>query len=149
MAGARPTLTDTVRAFWAAQAAGDAQSARALMCDDVEWTVVGQHAPVARTYFGTGEFFGQLMATLGRTFEPGSAVMDIRGMYEDAAQSTVVTHLRETARTRTGLTFDNEIVTIMTVRDGQIARCREVMDLYEVRRTFGAQPAPEPANAHE
>ena len=44
-----------------------------------------------------------------------------------------------TARTRTGLDFDNEIVTIMTVRDGAIRTCLEFMDLHEVRRTFGEE----------
>ena len=149
MTSATITLAETVRAFWAAQAAGDAKAARALMADDVEWTVIGRHAAVARTYRGVDAFFGQLIATLGRTFEPGSAAMDIRGVYEDPAQSTVITELRETARTRTGLDFDNDIVTIMTVNDGRITSCREFMDLHEVRRTFGDEPATTPTHAHE
>ncbi|MGM0931192.1 MAG: nuclear transport factor 2 family protein [Actinomycetota bacterium] len=149
MATAITSLTETVRAFWAAQAVGDAETARMLMADDVEWTVVGRHAAVARTYRGVEAFFGELIAALGRTFEPGSAVMDIRGVYEDAAQSTVVTHLYETARTRTGLDFENDIVTIMTVEDGRITNCREFMDLHEVRRTFGDEPATKPVHARE
>ncbi|MGW6174124.1 nuclear transport factor 2 family protein [Arthrobacter sp. NPDC055138] len=142
-------MTEIVRAFWTAQAAGDAEAARTLMADDVVWAVVGRHAAVARTYRGVEAFFGELITTLSRTFEPGSAVMDIRDMYEDAAQSTVVTHLYETARTRTGLNFENDIVTIMTVKDGRITHCREFMDLHEVRRTFGDEPATRPVNAQE
>ncbi|MCG2624807.1 nuclear transport factor 2 family protein [Arthrobacter sp. I2-34] len=141
MPAAAGAQSGTVRAFWDAQAAGDAAAARAVLAEDLEWTVAGRHSGLARTYRGREAFFGELIATLSATFEPGSAVMDIRGIYEDTARSTVVTHLRETARTRTGLEFDNEIVTIMTVEDGRITACREFMDLHEVRRTFGGDTA--------
>jgi ketosteroid isomerase-like protein len=128
-----------VRKFWEAQAAGDAQSARTVLAADIEWTVVGQHSFLARTYRGAQEFFDELIGTLAATFVPGSAVMEIHGMYLDAEQSVVVTHLRETARTRDGQFFDNGIVTIMTVADGRITRCQEFMDLHEVRRAFGEE----------
>jgi ketosteroid isomerase-like protein len=132
---------DVVRGFWDAQASGDRDAAHGVLAEDVEWTVVGRHSAVARTYRGRTEFFGVLIARLGEVFEPGSACLRVRGIYEDVEQDTVVTHLRETARTRTGLDFDNEIVTIMTVRDGAIRTCLEFMDLHEVRRTFGEETA--------
>lgn len=128
-----------VRTFWEAQAAGDAKTARAVLAKDVEWTLVGHHSSLARTYRGVDEFFDGLIGTLAATFMPGSAAMEIRSMYLDAGQSTVVTHLRETATTRDGLFFDNDIVTIMAVIDGRITRCQEFMDLHEVRRTFGEE----------
>lgn len=128
-----------VRKFWDAQAVGDEQSARSVLAEGLEWTVVGQHSRLARTYRGVDEFFDELIGTLAATFVPGSAVMEIRGMYLDAGQSVVVTHLRETASTRDGLLFDNDIVTIMTVAGGRIAKCQEFMDLHEVRRAFGEE----------
>ncbi|OIH85371.1 hypothetical protein BLJ79_09400 [Arthrobacter sp. UCD-GKA] len=94
---------------------------------------------MARTYYGADAFFNELIGTLASTFVPGSAAMEMRGMYLDAEQSMVVTHLRETARTHDGLFFDNDIVTIMNVTDGRITRCQEFMDLHEVRRTFGEE----------
>jgi ketosteroid isomerase-like protein len=131
-----------VRRFWEAQAAGDAQTTRTLVTDDMNWTVMGRHSSVARTYRGADEFFDKLIGTLTATFVPGSAAMEIHGMYLDTEQQVVVTHLRETARTRDGLIFDNDIVTIMTVADGRITHCREFMDLHEVRRTFGEEDPP-------
>ena len=128
-----------VRGFWDAQASGNREAAHRVLAEDLEWTVVGRHSAVARTYRGRTEFFAGLIARLGEVFEPDTARMQVRGVYEDAEQDTVVTHLRETARTRTGLDFDNEIVTIMTVRDGAIRTCLEFMDLHEVRRTFGEE----------
>lgn len=131
------TPSDVVRRWWAARAAGDEPASRALLSVDLEWTVVGRHASVARTYRGPDAFFGELVAGNVEVFEPGSARTVIRGLYEDALQDTVVTHLHKTARTRNGLDFQNDIVTIMTVRGGLIGSCLEFMDLHEVRRTFG------------
>lgn len=132
-------LAVVVRAFWQAQADGDRRAAEVLLAEDLVWTVEGRHSRVARTYRGRDAFFDELIAELGRTFEPGTVSLDLRGVYEDAAQQAVVTELLETARTREGLAFEVGIVTVMAIRDGRITACREYMDLHEVRLAFGEE----------
>ncbi|WP_417221301.1 nuclear transport factor 2 family protein [Arthrobacter sp.] len=140
----RPSPAVVVSAYWAARERGDETAARELLAEDLEWTVVGRHAAVVGTYRGPDQFFNQLVAGNAAVFQPGTAQSRILGIFEDAQQNTVVTHTRKTARTRTGLHFDNEIVTIMTIAHGRIRICREFMDLAEVNRTFGANPPLDP-----
>jgi ketosteroid isomerase-like protein len=128
-----------VERFWAANATGDVDTLKAVLAPDVEWTVVGRTVPIAKTYHGQDEFFGELIATLIASFTPGTVQMTVTGMFEDLERSTVVTQVHERAESVTGATFDNDIVTVMTIADGRIAAAAEYMDLLEVSRSI---PAP-------
>lgn len=129
-----PTPGEVVAAFWAAQARGDAATAREQLAPDLEWVVVGRTHPVARTYHGPDGFFGELIAELGRAFEPGSVSLRVTAQVE--AGPTVVTEVHETARARNGEEFVIDLLTVMEVVDGRIRTCREYMDLLEVSRSF-------------
>ena len=126
-----------VRDFWEAQERGDRDAARAVLSESLVWRVAGEHAEVARTYIGADSFFDDLIGILGKTFVPGSVSLQLRALYTDEAQSTVISHVHETAQARNGKVFDIEIITIMRVEDGVITTCDEFMDLHEVLRVFG------------
>lgn len=126
-----------VRAFWEAQANGDRAAARAVLAETLVWRVAGDHAVVARSYVGVDSFFDDLIDTLGQTFVPGSVRLELDAIYTDARQSTVISHVHETAQARNGKIFDVEIITIMRIESGRIAICDEFMDLHEVLRVFG------------
>lgn len=131
------SAAQTVRTFWEAQQNGDRQTASALLSESLIWRVAGNHSAVARTYHGREAFFRELIGTLGQTFVTGTVQLEIRGIYSDASQSMVTSHIHETAEAQNGLSFDIEIITLMKVVDGMITTCDEFMDLHEVRRVFG------------
>lgn len=126
-----------VRHFWEAQEKGDRAAARAVLSESLVWRVAGEHAAVARTYTGVDSFFEDLIGTLGKIFVPGTVSLQLRALYTDEVQSTVISHVHETAQARNGKEFDIEIITIMRVEDGMITTCDEFMDLHEVLRVFG------------
>jgi ketosteroid isomerase-like protein len=125
-----------VEQFWSANAAGDVDTLKAILASDVEWTVVGRTVPIAKTYHGQEEFFGELIATLIASFRPGTVQMAVTGMFEDLERSTVITQVREKAESVTGATFENDIITVMTIAGGRITAAAEYMDLLEVSRSI-------------
>lgn len=133
------TTKETVERFWQAFSTGDAAGMTAVLHPDVTWTVVGRHAPVAREYVGRDAFFGELLAGLAQAFDMSTLRMERIGLYADEDEGTGVLHLRETATSVTGNAFDNEIIDVMTVRDGRIVAVREVMDLAEVNQAFASE----------
>jgi ketosteroid isomerase-like protein len=136
---ASASLTPVAQKFFTAVSQGDIDGLRAAIAPEIEWTVVGHTVAIAKTYRGYDEMFGELLGALATLFVPGSVKIEIIAQYEDLAQSTVVTHFHETAQGQaSGKTFNNQVVTIMTIADGKIVKGLEFMDLYEFKQATEA-----------
>lgn len=136
VAASAADLRGPVERFWAAQASGDRDAAAAQLAPELEWVVVGRGHPLARTFRGREAFFGELIAALGRGFRPGSVRLEVLEVLADTERGRVVSRIAETATGTGGEPFEVELITVMSVSDGLIHSCREVMDLGEVARAL-------------
>lgn len=131
-------LRRVVETFWAAQSRGDRAAAEAVLHPDLRWIVSGTGHPLAREFRGREAFFAELIGALRLGFEPGSQQLTLVETVADVERARVVSVVHQTARGRGGEPFEVDMITVMTVRDGRIVDCLEVMDLAAVARALPA-----------
>ena len=115
--------------------AGDTDAVRGLFAEDATWTLAAGDLPIAGVWEGRDVILYEFLATAMSYYEPGSASFEVNGMVSEG--SRVVLMWTSRARTRTGLSYENECIGVFTVRDGLIQSVREWMDtLYAHDRAF-------------
>lgn len=126
-----------IETFWQAHSTGDRDTLKSIISEQIEWTVVGNTVPIAKTYTGHGGFFDELLGGLDASFVPDTVDMELKNLFVDEDAQVGIIELYESATTRDGKLFANNIVNVLEVADGKVAKVREYMDLAEVKEAFG------------
>jgi uncharacterized protein len=124
-----------VEQYVAAVGAGDIEAVRGLFADDATWTLAAGDLPIAGEWQGRDVIVYEFLTTAMSYYEPGSTSFEITGTIAEGDR--VVLQWTSRARTRTGLSYENECIGVFTVVDGRIESVREYMDtLYAHDRAF-------------
>jgi ketosteroid isomerase-like protein len=134
------TAKDVAQRFWAAQTAGDAETAIGLLAPDLKWTVMGSGVEVVGTYDGPNGLYGDLVTKLAGYFEPGSFRQELKSVWADEERGVVVSEFHDSARSVNGHELSIDAVAVFHVADGVIREAREYVDLRQVE--LAAAPTP-------
>jgi uncharacterized protein len=115
---------EVVKAFFAAAFGGDKDAMLALVADDVEWIVPGDHWPLAGTHRGHEGLAARLKV------EAEQMAMTLSEPREFIAQGNrvlVVGYAEGTVRA-TGKSFKDHWIFSITIEDGKLSNIREYVD---------------------
>lgn len=128
-------VEETVFAFFAALGSEDWEATRALMTDDVQWTVMARGVPGEGTHQGADAIFA-FIKPVRALFEVGSPQLTIRSV--TSAGPRVIMESHGGGQLKDGRAYDNNYVMVVEVRDGRVAALREYMDSHYVHELLGA-----------
>jgi uncharacterized protein len=115
---------EVVKAFFAAAFGGDKDAMLALVADDIEWIVPGDHWPLAGTHRGH-----EGLAALLKV-EAEQMAMTLSEPREFIAQGNrvLVVGYAEGAVRATGRAFKDHWIFAITIEDGKLSNIREYVD---------------------
>ncbi|WP_369229112.1 nuclear transport factor 2 family protein [Streptomyces sp. R21] len=127
----------TVERYLRAIADRDAPTVIQLLADDVEFWIAGDH-PVCGTWKGRDAVVGGFLLPLGELFDPQAGyTIEVRSMIAEGGQVAVECLSRST--TKANVPYENRIVSVYTVKDGQITRMHEYFDTAYFTKTLAAR----------
>jgi len=118
---------------WDMITAGDAEGFLNTLSDDATWTFFGTHK-FAGTFDGKAEIIAKLFEPLGEVLEDG---IKIKVNTVTAEGDRVIMETTGTARTKSGVDYNNTYCMVVTVANGKIAAVREYLDSELVTAAFG------------
>jgi ketosteroid isomerase-like protein len=92
-----------------------------IFADDMTWEITGRSA-AAKKYASTREFVDEVLRPFGARFSAGDPFrpVDIRAVYDDEEQGTVVVLWDGRGTTTAGTLYENTYVWIMTLDGGKV-----------------------------
>ena len=116
MSSNREIVTDAFRSW--ADGTGYVAS---LFADDMTWEITGRSA-ASRKYANTQQFLDECLHPFGARFSPSDPFrpVNIRAIYDDEDNSTVIVLWDGQGTTTAGTTYRNTYAWFMTLRSGKI-----------------------------
>lgn len=118
---------------WAMITVGDAEGFLSKLSDDATWTFTGSHL-LAGTMDGKAEIITKLFEPLGDVLEDG---IKVKINTITAEGDRVIIETKGTARTKSGVDYNNDYCIVVMVKDGLIVAVREYLDTELVTAAFG------------
>jgi uncharacterized protein len=118
---------------WAMITAGDGEGFLNTLSDDATWTFTGSHL-LAGTMNGKAEIISKLFEPIGEVLEDG---IKVKINTITAEGDRVIMETKGTARTKSGVDYNNDYCIVVTVSDGLIVAVREYLDTELVTAAFG------------
>ncbi|RYY10193.1 MAG: nuclear transport factor 2 family protein [Alphaproteobacteria bacterium] len=113
----------TVKDFFAAIGRGDQEALLALVADDIEWIIPGEHWPLAGIRHGHAGI-ADLLETASKSVETSTEPWEFVAQRD---RVFVAGFARGTIKA-TNKTFEDDWVFAITVRDGRVTHIREYID---------------------
>ncbi len=124
----------TVKDFFQAIGTQDWEAARALLAEDVVWTVMARGVPGAGAHHGADAIF-DFIRPVRALFAAGSPQMTLRCLI--SAGPMVVMEAHGGGQLKDGRAYDNHYAMVIDVRNGKVSALREYMDSYYVHELLG------------
>ena len=92
-----------------------------IFADDMTWEITGRSA-ASKTYASTQQFMDECLHPFGARFSSSDPFrpVNIRAIYDDEDNSTVIVLWDGQGTTTAGTTYRNTYAWFMTLRDGQV-----------------------------
>ena len=119
----------TVKDFFAAIARGDKEGLLALVAEDIEWIIPGEHWPLAGTRHGHAGL-ADLLETASKSIETST---EPREFVAQGDRVLVVGFARGKIKA-TNKTFEDDWIFAITVRGGRLTSIREYIDTQALAR---------------
>ena len=122
-----------IRDFFAALSNGDAARVRALLHDDLAWTIIGD-TPVSRTFRGIEDFENGILGAVFKQIDPAAGVrVDIIELIAEGDK--VVARAQGAVKGLYG-PYNNTYCHVFTIRDGKIIQNFEYLDTLLIERSL-------------
>jgi uncharacterized protein len=129
-----------VKAFFAALGRGDKQALSALSAEDIEWIIPGEDWPLAGTHRGH--------AGMAALLQKASEMMDTSfpkpPEYVAQGDRVMVIGFARGSIKATKITFEDDWVFAITVRNGKVTSIREYIDTQALARASEMDASPMP-----
>jgi ketosteroid isomerase-like protein len=130
----------TVKDFFAAIGRGERAALLALVAEDIEWIIPGEHWPLAGTYHGHAGL-ADLLETASRSIETST---EPREFVAQGDRVLVVGFARGRIKA-TNKTFEDDWIFAITVRNGKLTKIREYVDTQALARASEPDVSPTPS----
>ncbi|MBO1337432.1 nuclear transport factor 2 family protein [Streptomyces sp. VRA16 Mangrove soil] len=124
-----------VTRFLEAIGAGDLETLTNSLSPEASWVYPSKDLPISGTWQGRDTILGDLLATAGDLFAPGTG-LTITVTSVVAEGETVVAEWTATGTSAGGRPYENRGAGVCTVRDGLITEIREYSDTHHMGRTL-------------
>jgi ketosteroid isomerase-like protein len=119
----------TVLNFFQSLGGGDWEATRALMDENIVWTVMARGVPGEGEHHGADAILA-FIRPVRALFAPGSPEITLRSIV--SAGNLVIMEAHGGGRLLGGRAYDNHYVMALEVHDGRVSAIREYMDSYYV-----------------
>jgi ketosteroid isomerase-like protein len=113
-----------------------------IFADDMTWEITGRSA-ISKKYASTREFVDEVLRPFGARFSADDPFrpVDIRAVYDDEEQGTVVVLWDGRGATTAGTVYENTYVWIMTVNGGKVIDGTALFDSIAFNELWEITPA--------